>query len=175
MRAERRGRRRGTGEPRDRLARWQRAIAPLGGTRLGSWYFATIARRIDPYILRATRGRLTSVGPAPVLTLATVGARTGRRRETPLLFFRRGDDFVVVASNYGREHDPAWFRNLVRHPSAEVVVGARTYKCDVRVAEGSEREELWRRAVEHYAGYRGYERSAGSRRIPIVVLTPRFS
>jgi deazaflavin-dependent oxidoreductase (nitroreductase family) len=175
MRADRRRRGPGrrTAAPREGLAGWQRALSPLGGTRLGAWYFATIARRVDPLLMRATRGRLTSVGRAPVLTLVTIGARTGARRENPVLFLRRGEDFVLIASHYGRQRHPAWFHNLVRRPHAEVVVGRQTYRCAARVAEGPERDELWRRATELYAGYRGYERRARPRRIPVVVLTPR--
>ena len=37
-------------------------------------------------------------------------------------------------------------------------------------AEGPERERLWDEAVDYYAGYADYQRRAGARRIPVVVL-----
>ena len=158
---------------RDALARWQRAIAPLGGTPVGSWFFRNVARRVDPWLMRRTGGRLTMAGPAPVLTLTATGRRSGQPRSTPLLYFRHGEDYVVVASNYGRPRHPAWFHNVEHDPDVEVEVRGTRMRCTARVAAGAERDELWRRATEHYAGYRGYERQARGRTIPLVVLSPR--
>ena len=42
-----------------------------------------------------------------------------------------------------------------------------------REAEGAEREGLWRLVNENYAGYDVYQRRAGARQIPVMVLTPR--
>lgn len=41
-----------------------------------------------------------------------------------------------------------------------------------REAEGEERERLWRRGLEVYPDWTGYERRASNRRIPVMVLTP---
>ncbi len=40
-------------------------------------------------------------------------------------------------------------------------------------AEGAERDELWRLVNDNYSGYDVYQRRAGARRIPVMVLTPR--
>ena len=53
--------------------------------------------------IRAGHGQLTD-GPfagRPVLILTTRGARTGEKRETPLVYSRDGDDIVIVASMGG--------------------------------------------------------------------------
>jgi F420H(2)-dependent quinone reductase len=42
-----------------------------------------------------------------------------------------------------------------------------------REAERTEREELWRLVNDNYPGYNVYQRRAGTRRIPVMVLTPR--
>ena len=42
-----------------------------------------------------------------------------------------------------------------------------------REAEGAEREELWGLVDDNYSGYDVYQRRAGARRIPVIVLTPR--
>ena len=39
-------------------------------------------------------------------------------------------------------------------------------------AEGEERSRLWAQAREVYFGYDVYQERAGTRRIPVVVLTP---
>jgi len=42
-----------------------------------------------------------------LLLLTTVGARSGRLRETPLAYIGYGDDLVVAASHYGSPVNPA--------------------------------------------------------------------
>jgi len=44
-----------------------------------------------------------------------------------------------------------------------------------REATGAERDELWKRAVAFYSGYRTYQERAGARRIPLLVLSPAGS
>jgi hypothetical protein len=49
----------------------------------------------------------------------------------------------------------------------------RTGNYGARVAEGEERERLWKEAREFYSGFNVYERRVqGQREIPIVVLSP---
>jgi len=66
-----------------------------------------------------------SAGPpiAPVLMLTTTGRRSGAPRTTPLLYAQDGEDLVIVGSNWGQQHHPAWSANLLAHPEAEVQVG----------------------------------------------------
>jgi deazaflavin-dependent oxidoreductase (nitroreductase family) len=94
-------------------------------------------------------------------------------RVTPLLYTPRGEDFVLVASKAGAERHPAWYHNLTAHPSAEIEVDGRMIPVRAREAEDAEREELWRLVNDNYSGYDVYQRRAGARRIPVMVLTPR--
>jgi deazaflavin-dependent oxidoreductase (nitroreductase family) len=48
-----------------------------------------------------------------LVVVTTVGARTGRRRPTPMMFHRDGDSLVVVASNIGAPRHPDWYINLL--------------------------------------------------------------
>jgi deazaflavin-dependent oxidoreductase (nitroreductase family) len=48
----------------------------------------------------------------PVLLLTTIGAKTGTLRVNPVLYLRSGEDFVVIASNWGQRHNPGWYYNL---------------------------------------------------------------
>ena len=59
-------------------------------------------------------GKLAGI---PLLLLTTIDARSGQPRTTPLVYHRRGNRYLVIASNGGAARDPAWFRNLERDPS----------------------------------------------------------
>lgn len=111
------------------------------------------------------------IGRLTCLVLWTTGARTGQRRVTTLLYGRDGERFVLIASKGGSDHHPAWFVNLRAHPQAEVQIGPHRLKVRASVAQGAERERLWRLMVRQYRGYVGYQRRT-ERLIPVVILTP---
>ena len=132
-----------------------------------------IAAGVHGALYRALGGRLVGrYGEAPLLLLTTTGRRTGRRRTVPLLYASAGDAFVVVASMGGEPRHPAWFHNLRAEPEAEVELpGRERRRVRARIAEGEERDRLWRQMVVLYAGYETYA-TRTSRRIPVVVLEP---
>jgi F420H(2)-dependent quinone reductase len=124
-------------------------------------------------LYRATGGTIGAhLRGGPVLLLRTTGRRTGRRRETPLLYFDEGDRYVVVASNGGAPNHPCWFLNLCADPDVEIQVGAETHRLRARPAAEPERDELWERVTGRYPGYLHYQERT-ERRIPVVVLEPR--
>ena len=53
---------------------------------------------------------------APMLLLATTGAKSGRPRTNPLVYLPDGDRFVIFASKGGAPKNPDWYHNLVAHP-----------------------------------------------------------
>jgi deazaflavin-dependent oxidoreductase (nitroreductase family) len=111
-------------------------------------------------------------GQPPVLLLDHVGARSGTRRTSPLVYGRDGENLVLVASKGGYPKHPAWFHNLLANADTTVQVGSRALKVHARVAEGEERERLWSLMVGVYGGYEDY-RKRTEREIPLVVLEPR--
>lgn len=111
-------------------------------------------------------GRLIGM---PVLLLTTTGRRTGKAHTTALMFLPEGRNFVIVASNGGAPHHPAWFLNLRARPQAEIQIRRRLLRVQAREAEGAERAQLWARIVQTYAGYAAYQ-ARTSRRIPVIVL-----
>ena len=148
----------------------ERAGLAFASSRLGGWVYDKLCRRLDRVLLAVSGGRL-STGPAQTLLLRTRGARSGRARSVPLAYVTRGDDLVLIASKGGHRRHPGWYHNLRAHREAIVEIRGRREAVVAREAEGAERAELWGRAVEFYPGYAAYQKRAGSRRIPVVVLS----
>jgi proline iminopeptidase len=106
---------------------------------------------------------------APIAILFTRGRTTGVERANPLIFGRDGDNVVLVASKGGAPKDPGWYRNLRAHPAAEIQVMGDRWAVRARVAEGEERERLWRQMAEIWPHYDEYA-TRTDREIPVVVL-----
>ena len=104
--------------------------------------------------------------------LTATGARSGRPRTTPLLYFSDGDDVVLIASNYGGRRHPAWYRNVKANPDVTLSARGQTARYRAREAEGAERDRLWKLAQRFARTYGRYEQMAGERRIPLMVLSP---
>jgi deazaflavin-dependent oxidoreductase (nitroreductase family) len=123
---------------------------------------------------RATRGVIGHRVPGgpPMLLLEHVGAKSGAKRTSPLVYVKDGDDIVLVASKGGNPKNPAWFHNLKANPETTVQVGSEKRPVRARVATDEEREQLWPKAVKTYSGYAGYQKRT-DRKIPLVVLERR--
>ena len=89
-----------------------------------------------------------------------------------MVFAPDGDNYVVFASKGGAPTNPAWYHNLIANPRTEIEVGTETIPVQVSEAEGEERERLYRTQAERIPQFADYEVSAGSRTIPVIVLTP---
>jgi deazaflavin-dependent oxidoreductase (nitroreductase family) len=128
---------------------------------------------LDALALRATKGRTTVpeiMAGIPVMTLVTTGARSGQRREMPLLGVPSGDDLAVIGTRFGQMGTPGWYFNLVAHPDAEVSYRGKTVPVRSREADGAERDEIWDRARRIYAGYEAYARRINDRPVHVMVL-----
>jgi F420H(2)-dependent quinone reductase len=125
-------------------------------------------------VYRATGGLIGHHLPGlpPILLLDHVGAKSGRKRTTPLLYVEDGDDLAIIASKGGYPKNPAWFHNLRAHPDTTVQVGRERRAVHARVATPDERQRLWPKAVAAYGGYAEYQARA-TREIPVVVLERR--
>jgi deazaflavin-dependent oxidoreductase (nitroreductase family) len=106
-----------------------------------------------------------------VLLLTTTGRSSGEPRTTPLIYAQDGDRYVIVASKGGAPEHPGWYRNLEKTPEVELQVRDRVLPARARVAEGEERERLWRKANEVWPHYDEYAEKT-EREIPVVVLEP---
>jgi deazaflavin-dependent oxidoreductase (nitroreductase family) len=126
-------------------------------------------------VYRLSGGRLgqTLPGvPGRMLLLDHVGARSGARRTSPLLYIEDGANVVIVASKGGYPKHPAWFHNLKANPETTVQIGPEHRAVWARVATPQERERLWPLCVEAYPGYADYQKRSKGREIPLVILEP---
>jgi F420H(2)-dependent quinone reductase len=129
--------------------------------------------KLNVTLYRLTRGRLLGkVGRAPVLLLTTTGRRSAQQRTAPVVFMNDADRVVVIGSNAGNTHAPAWSLNLKANPDAEIEIRGRRRSVRARVAEGEERSELWQKMNAQYEGFDDY-RQRTSRDIAVFVLEPR--
>lgn len=151
----------------------QRFMWRISGSRPGAWLFQRTFHYIDRLTLRLTRGRVALaqlLGGIPVITLATTGARSGVRREMPLLGVPVGDDIAVIGTNYGQRNTPGWYFNLRKNPEGEVVWRTRRVPIRAREAEGAERDAIWKRGCDLYAGYEAYAGRISGREVHVMVL-----
>ena len=132
-----------------------------------------LAKEANVPLYRLSRGRIGGrVGRAPVLLLTTTGRKSGQQRTAPVVYLADGENCIVIGSNAGNQKAPAWSHNLVANPEAEIERGADKQRVRARVAEGEEREELWRKMNEQYSGFDDYT-ALTKRDIRVFVLEPR--
>jgi deazaflavin-dependent oxidoreductase (nitroreductase family) len=139
-----------------------------------TWRFFNELTRLHTIAYRLSGGLVGSRVPGgpPMLLLDHVGARSGKKRTTPLVYLKDGDSVVVVASKGGSRRHPAWYHNLRANPETTVQVGSRRMPVTARVATTTQRSRLWPRVVALYRGYELYQKRT-SRQIPLVILEPR--
>jgi deazaflavin-dependent oxidoreductase (nitroreductase family) len=128
------------------------------------------------WLYKASGGRVGHDIPGvrgKMALLDHVGAKSGKLRTAPLLYFADGDDVVLVASKGGFPKHPAWYHNLVANPDTTVQIGGERRPVHARVATTEERERLWPEAVRMYGGYEDYAARSKGREIPLVILEPR--
>jgi deazaflavin-dependent oxidoreductase (nitroreductase family) len=121
--------------------------------------------------LRANGGKAPA-GPfagRQLLILTTTGAKTGQRRESPLVFSRDGDSIVIVASMGGAPRHPAWYHNLVAHPRVTVEANGETFTAMAKVVDEVERRRLYDAHAMLHPSFTEYEHKT-SRVIPVIVL-----
>jgi len=153
---------------------FQRLIQRLTASRACSAVLGRTLNRLDCVVAGLTGGRHTATAVLAgvlVLTVETLGARTGRRHCVTLLAIPRGEDLVLIATAFGSRKHPAWYHNLRAHPVVDVRLGRVRRRYSAREVTGEEREACWHQATAVYPGYMNYMERAG-RAIPVLLLTP---
>jgi deazaflavin-dependent oxidoreductase (nitroreductase family) len=151
----------------------ERAASALVASRPGAWFYINVAPGMDRALMKLSGGRLATAGPGRVGILSVHGAKSGIERQTPLVYTRDGENILLVASRGGDVRHPAWYHNVKANPDVRFRVRKDDLPFRARTATSEERPRVWRLVNRTYPGYDVYQRRAGEREIPVVVLEPR--
>jgi deazaflavin-dependent oxidoreductase (nitroreductase family) len=149
-----------------------RAMEAAVATPPGTLFFKKVVRHFEPAMIKASGGKL-QFGSGPRVNVTAPGRKSGELRTATLLYFTRGDEVILIASNFGGEHYPAWYYNVMAAGEADLQWrgGGGTYTA--REAEEPERTALFELAKKMYSGYEKYAvKTDGIRKIPVLILTP---
>ncbi len=117
--------------------------------------FVRLLVPLDRRVLRATRGKYTLFGPTslPELLLTTTGRKSGQPRIAALSYLRDGNRLLVLGSNFGQQHHPAWSANLIADPQALVAINGVEISVTATLLTGAERD----RALQRFLAYPMYK------------------
>ena len=160
-------------DPQTQKGPWLSMLGWAARQRPVTWFLVNVGNKIDPYLMRATGGRVKSTISAPTVLLTHTGAKSGKKRTTPLAYFTNGDDVILIASRGGSRNHPAWYHNVTANPQVELWTKGGGGRYRAAEAQGKERQRLWALATGFYPGFARYQERAGDRQIPVVVCTPQ--
>jgi len=161
-----------------RYSLFQSFAQKIASSRPGAWFLSRTLHQFDRIFLKVSNGQMTMsniLTGLTVVTLTTIGAKSGLHRTLPLVCIHDADDpnlLAFIASNWGQRHHPAWYFNLKAHPRATCTISNQVRTYIAHEANGEEYERFWRCASETYIGYPLYKQRAGGRHIPIMILKP---
>lgn len=151
-----------------------RVIAKVAGSGAFRKVAPKFIPQLDRFVNKITGGRvLLAAGLLPSLLLTTTGAKTGQPRSAPLACMPQDDgSILVVGSNFGREHHPAWTGNLIKHPEATVQFERRTFPVTAHLLSDEEKAEMWPGLTEKWPTFDTYVAASG-RNLRVFRLTPK--
>lgn len=164
-------------QPRSPGSWWLGLSLRFAATRPGAWALSRILPRVEAGIEMVSGSRVTFAElldwfGAPIVELTTIGAKTGTLRTVPVLGVPDEGDWVVAASNWGRDHHPAWYHNLKTNPIVQVTYRNQSETYEAHEVTGAERHQYWDTLTRINPGLPTYQRRAEGREIPVVVLAP---
>ncbi|GAC1565556.1 MAG: nitroreductase family deazaflavin-dependent oxidoreductase [Ktedonobacteraceae bacterium] len=119
---------------------------------------------------RATGGKVGGqFADASLLLLHTLGAKSNQPRINPLVYFKDGDNYVIIASKGGAPTNPDWYYNVIAHPDVTLEIGTEHFKAHAMVPERLERDRIFSDVARQAPGFGEYQKNS-PRIIPVVVL-----
>jgi deazaflavin-dependent oxidoreductase (nitroreductase family) len=124
-------------------------------------FFAPRVHKLDNLTLKLTREKYTAVEILGwnVIQLTTIGAKSKQPRKVPLVGIFDGNRIALIASSFGRQHNPNWYYNLKANPQCEVLFRGKSAEYVARETVAMEREK--------------YRERAAHRNIPVMLLEPK--
>lgn len=129
------------------------------------WFMA-----LNALLIRLSQGRIGSrLGKQRILILHTVGRKSGQERAIPIAYFEHEGRYLIVASNWGKEKNAAWYLNLKKNSHATLEVQGQAIAVIAREAQGEEYERLWKFVTERHPPYLEYQKMT-TRTIPLMIF-----
>jgi deazaflavin-dependent oxidoreductase (nitroreductase family) len=138
-----------------------RIITRVARSALGVLVMRKVGSGIDPALMRLTGGRLSMVAPFPAVVLTHRGAKSGITRTSTLVYFTDADRVIVIASNFGASHRPAWYYNVKANPNVTVLGRGFVGHFLAEEVVGPERDHLFQLATNAASPYDHYQQAAG--------------
>jgi deazaflavin-dependent oxidoreductase (nitroreductase family) len=156
------------------MSRRASVVRRLGHKAWFARFVRVIVVPLDTVLGRWTKGRILSVGrrELPTLLITTTGRLTGRPRTVPLLYAPDGDGFIVIGSNFGQPHHPAWSANLLADPRATAILDGVSMPVVATFVNDPERTRMLDLLVSYWPAYRTYEVRASNRELRVFRLAP---
>lgn len=147
-----------------------------GSPRLPPRLFVRAAWVVHRAIYRFTGGRRGLWEPKTdafgTMRLRTIGRRSGQSRVAIVGYYEDRPNLVTLAMNGWADAEPAWWLNLQAQPETTVDLKGGVRAVRARVAEGEERDRLWRRWHDYSDQYDAWA-ALRSRETAVIVLEPR--
>lgn len=128
---------------------------------------------MNPRVIEEFRANGGKVGgpfkDATLLLLHTTGAKSGKQRVNPVMYFRIDGRLLVVGSYAGADVDPAWVHNLRARPRAHVEIGTDSYDVEAHELPREERDAAFDQIVQTASGFADYQTNT-NRVIPVFEL-----
>lgn len=105
-----------------------------------------------------------------LVLLTTVGAKSGKKRTTPMMHVETDDGILVVASANAAPKDPKWFHNIEADPRVHVEEADEEYDGQATVLTGVRRATEWKKLIADFPFFEEHQAKV-DREIPLVEIT----
>lgn len=137
----------------------------LGGSRLGVRIIGRVVSPLRRWLYRATKGKVSLTGRAPVLLLTTFGRRTGLPRSVPVFYVGEDDALVVCNVTPPGERINPWVLNLTARPECLVELAGRVSRRSAHPATPEEVDRYWPRLIEVWRPFLVFHEAGGRKSI----------
>jgi len=116
---------------------------------------------------RASKGKVAMFGDLPLVILHTMGAKSGRRREVPLIVVPDQGELLLFGTNEGAPRDPVWCLNLRAHPEIDVEYGSERFAANIVELPPQQAAAKLAKKAETSTTLVDYLKKAAPRKVPV--------
>jgi len=154
---------------------FHRVVVALTSTTVGAWLGYHLIPPVDRVVINVTKGKGTITrwfAGVPPIWVSTVGAKTGKKRNSPLFGIPIDGNLALIGTGFGQAPTPAWVYNLEAIPDAIVEYEGVSIAVRGRAATKDENSEVWETAAAIYPGFVKYRERVTHRPIRVFLLEP---